>query len=86
MSPKDDLLMGQNVLGISQSFDPSRNQSNFNDEVIAFSRHDGQPVKVTTFMDIDEESLECFYVEGMELPDGDSLDESKTADGDGESK
>jgi len=54
--------------------------------VIAFSRHDGQPVKVTTFMDIDEESLECFYVEGMELPDGDILDESKTADGDGESK
>ena len=29
MSPKDDVLMGQNVVGILQSFDPAKNKSNF---------------------------------------------------------
>ena len=52
--------------------------------MIAFSRHDGQPVKVMTFMDIEEESLECYYIDGMELPDGLDLGEGKVADGDDE--
>ena len=85
MSPKDDLLMGQNIVGILQSFDPSRNKSNFNDEVIAFSRHDGQPVKVITFIDMEEDSLESYYVEGMEIPDGESPEE-RIVEGDDESK
>ena len=86
MTPKDDVLMGQNILGILQGFDSSRTPSSFNDEVIAFSRHDGQPVKVMTFIDIEEESLECYFVDGMELPDGLNLGEGKVADGDDESK
>lgn len=39
-----------------------------------------------TFIDMDEENLECYYVYGMELPDGLDPDENKVADGDDESK
>ena len=39
-------LMGQNVIGLLQAYDPERNQADWNDYVIGFSSSDGQPMLV----------------------------------------
>ena len=39
-----------------------------------------------TFKDMEEDSLESYYVEGMEIPDGENPEERKITEGDDESK
>ena len=69
MVPDDSDLMGKNVLGILQNFNPSGCGEDYNEAVIAFSSVTGQPVKVVSIMNIEDDQLESYYVQGEELPD-----------------
>ena len=71
-------LMGQNVIGLLQAYDPERNQADWNDYVIGFSSSDGQPMLVESFMNLDSDELESYLVPEEVSPD----EESKVDTGD----
>jgi len=79
MVPDDGrYLMGQNVIGWFQAYDPERNQADWNGYVSRFSSFDGQALLVESFMNLDSDGLESCLVPEEVLPD----EESKVDSGD----
>ena len=69
-------LMGQNVIGLLQAYDPERNQADWNDYVIGFSSSDGQPMLVESFMNLDSNELDSYLVPEEVMPEAESKDDS----------